>query len=177
MNNLARTVTRSFQKWCVSIVMVGMGLGAMLCCSSVLAQSGAGSIQGTVTDPMGAVIPVASIHVINQGTAVTADTKSNDVGFYQVPNLFTGMYVVSVTAPGMKTYTTSIELLVDQTAVINPMLTPGAVTERVEVAADMVQLTTISNGTISSTLENNRINQLPINVSFRQACVIYPLHS
>jgi len=127
------------------------------------AQSGAGSIQGTVTDPSGAVIPGALLHVVNQATGVAVDTRTNDVGFYQVPDLFTGTYMVSITAPGMKTYRQSLELLVAQNAVINASLTTGSVTQQVTVAADTVQLTTTDNGTIASTLENQRINQLPMN--------------
>jgi hypothetical protein len=63
----------------------------------------------------------------------------------------------------MNTYKSRIELLVDQRAVIDPVMTAGAVTQQVEVAADTVQLTTTDNGTIASTLENSRINQLPMN--------------
>ncbi|MGH9345543.1 MAG: carboxypeptidase regulatory-like domain-containing protein, partial [Terriglobia bacterium] len=127
-------------------------------------QSGAGSIQGTVADSTGAVIPGASIHVVNNATSEAFDTKSNGVGFYQVPDLFTGRYAVTFTAPGMKTYKTSIELLVAQSAVINPVLTPGAVSQQVIVSGNAVQLTTTDNGTVTSDLENARINQLPMNV-------------
>jgi hypothetical protein len=116
-----------------------------------------------VSDATGAVIPGASIHVVQQGTNVTFNTKTNGVGFYQVPSLFTGTYVVTATAPKMKTYETTIELLVAQTVVINPKLALGEFTERMEVTADVVQLTTLDSGTISSTLENARINQLPMN--------------
>jgi hypothetical protein len=128
-----------------------------------MAQSGAGSIQGTVTDSTGAVIPSASIHVVNQGTNIAVDTKSNAVGFYQIPDLFTGTYVVTITAPGMKTYKQTIELLVAQNAAINASMTAGNVTQQVTVTADTVQLVTTDNGTIASTLENQRINQLPMN--------------
>ena len=130
---------------------------------SASAQSGAGSIQGTVTDSTGAVIPGASIHVVNQGTGIAADTKSNSVGYYQVPDLFTGNYEVTITAPGMKSYKQTLELLVAQNAVINAMLTAGAVTQQVTVSSETVQLTTTDNGTISSTLENAKINQIPMN--------------
>ena len=133
---------------------------------TLVAQSGAGSIQGTVPDSTGAVIPAASIDVVNVATGVKTDTKSNGVGFYQVPELFTGTYQVAVNASGMKTYTTSIQLLVAQNAVINPVLTAGAITQQVVVAGDTVQLTTTDNGSISSTLENARINQLPMNGRF-----------
>jgi hypothetical protein len=128
-----------------------------------VAQSGIGSIQGTVTDPTGAVIPGAAIHTVNTGTHVAVDTKSNGAGFFQVPGLFTGTYSITVTTPGMKTYSTSVELLVSQTAVINPKLEVGAETQQVIVNADTVQLTTNDSPSISSTLENERINQLPEN--------------
>jgi hypothetical protein len=128
-----------------------------------MAQSGAGSIQGTVTDATGAVIPGAKIHVINDATGVTTDTESSHVGFYQAPNLFTGHYTVTFTTAGMKPYKVALELLVGQSAVINAQMAAGSVTEQVQVSADVVQLTTSENGTISSTLENDRINQLPMN--------------
>ena len=162
MRNLARNLTRSVRKWNLSILAMAAMLG-LLMCSNAAAQSGAGSIQGTVTDSTGAVIPGALIHVVNQATNVVTDTRSNNVGFYQVPALFTGTYSVTVSAPNMKTYKTTIQLLVAQSAIINPSLTAGAVTQQVEVAANAVQLTTSDNGTITSTLENQRINQLPLN--------------
>jgi hypothetical protein len=130
---------------------------------AAFAQSGAGSIQGTVTDPSGAVIQGALVHVINQATGVAVDTRTNDVGFYQVPGLNTGTYSVSISAPNMKTTNQSIELLVAQSAVINAALTTGAVSQQVTVAASAVQLITTDSGTITSTLENARINELPMN--------------
>lgn len=127
------------------------------------AQSGAGSIQGTVTDATGAVLPGASIHVANVATGVTTDTKSNGVGFYQVPSLFTGTYDIRISASGMKTYEAKVELQVDQHVTLNPVMTAGAVSQRIEVNASVVQLTTSDNGTIGSTLEGQRLNQLPMN--------------
>lgn len=127
------------------------------------AQSGIGSVEGTVTDPTGAVVPNAAIHVVNNGTHVAVDTKSNGAGFFQVNGLFTGTYAVTVSAPGMKTYDTSIELLVSQTAVINPKLVVGAENQKITVNADTVQLTTNDSPSISFTLEYQRINQLPEN--------------
>lgn len=148
-------------------INISSAIGALLALmiSSVIAfaQSGAGSIQGTVSDTTGAVIPNAVVHVVNVATNISADAKSNAVGFYQVPGLFTGNYTVTVTASGMKSYKTSVELLVAQNATVNVSMSAGAVTQQVEVKASAVQLTTTDNGTITSTLENARINQLPLN--------------
>jgi hypothetical protein len=63
----------------------------------------------------------------------------------------------------METNQRTIELLVGQTAVINSTLTAGAVTQKVEVTANTVQLINTTDGTISATLENQRINELPMN--------------
>lgn len=156
-------MTRTFHKWNLPLLAIAVVIGMAMSCSSTFAQSGAGSIQGTVTDSTGAVIPGATISVVNQATNSNTDTKSSNVGFYQVPALFTGSYTVTVTAPGMKTYKTAIQLLVAQNAVINPAMTAGAVTQQVEVSADFAQLTTTENGTITATLENTQINRLPMN--------------
>ena len=162
MKNLASFLTHTLRNWLVPIFTIAVTLGIAMNCSDTFAQSGAGSIQGTITDSTGAVIPGAIVHVVNQATGVAADTKSNGVGFYQVPGLFTGTYRVSITAPGMKTSNQAVELLVDQNAVVNAALVAGAVTQQVEVNADAIQLTTTDNGTVAATLENARINQLPL---------------
>ena len=162
MKNLASFLTHALRNLEVPIFQIVVVLGIAIGCSSAFAQSGAGSIQGTVSDSTGAVIPGASINVVNQATAVAADTKSNSVGFYQVPGLFTGTYTVTITAPGMKTHKQTIELLVDQNAVINAVLTAGAVSQQVEVSAFTIQLTTKDSGMVAATLENARINQLPL---------------
>jgi hypothetical protein len=63
----------------------------------------------------------------------------------------------------MKTTTTTVELHVAQAAVLNPSLPPGSVSEKIVVTSGVTQLVTPDNATITSTLENQRINQLPMN--------------
>ena len=145
------------------VIALGIGVAIALSCSSAFAQSGAGSIQGTVSDSSSAVIPGAVIHVVNTATGVAVDTTTSNVGFYQVPGLFSGTYAVTVTAPGMESYKRTVELQVDQTFVANVALTPGAVSQQVTVAGNAIQLATTDNGSISATLENERINELPMN--------------
>lgn len=162
MKNLARLWTQTLRTHCVPILAIMVAIGMAIGSSNTFAQSGAGSIQGTVADSTGAVIPGASIHVVDQATSVAADTKSNNVGFYQVPGLFAATYEVTVSAPGMKTYKRTVDLLVGQNAVIDVKLPTGSVSQEVTVAGNTVQLTTTDSGTIGATLENARINQLPL---------------
>jgi hypothetical protein len=164
MNYFASTLTHTLRRWSSPLFGIAVVLGVLLCTASLYAQSGAGSIQGTVTDSTGAVIPGAKIHVVNNATGSAADSTTNGVGFYQVPALFTGQYTVTITAANMKPYKQGVDLLVAQNATINAVLTAGSITQQVEVQADVVQLTTTDNGTVTSTLESSRINQLPMNV-------------
>ena len=68
--------------------------------AGLLAQSGAGWIQGTIQDATGAAMPACVVHVVNQKTGVTNDTTSNEVGFYSVPGLFAGSYTIRSARPG-----------------------------------------------------------------------------
>lgn len=163
MKYLTVFLTSTFLNRCTLKLAIAVALVMGMSCSTTFAQSGAGSIQGTVTDATGAVIPGASIHVVNQATGVAFDTETNGVGFYQAPGLFAGTYTVKIAAPEMQASQRTIQLLVGQSAVVNSSLKTGSATQTVEVTGDAVQLVTTTSGVISSTLENSRINQLPMN--------------
>ena len=131
--------------------------------AGLVAQSGAGSIQGTVQDASSAAIPNCAVHIVNQATGVTNTAMSNTSGFYSVPGLFAGNYTVTFTAAGMKKYQAVIALLDAQVAVLSPKLTVGEVTEQVTVTGETVQLATYDSGTVSTQLDSSRIDQLPQN--------------
>jgi hypothetical protein len=127
------------------------------------AQSGAGSIQGTIQDATTASIPNCTVHVVNESTRVAYDTTSNEFGFYTVPGLFAGDYSVTFSAAGMKKYQTSVALQNAQNLVLNPKLAVGDVAEQVTVSTNSVQLATYDSGTVSTHLDMQRMNQLPMN--------------
>ncbi|HEY3839683.1 MAG TPA: carboxypeptidase regulatory-like domain-containing protein [Bryobacteraceae bacterium] len=128
-----------------------------------VAQSGAGSIQGTIQDATGAPIPSGAVHVVNESTRVAYDTASNHLGFYTVPGLFAGKYSVTFSAAGMKKYQTSVDLQNAQNLVLNPNLAVGDVAEQVTVSANTNQMATYDSGTVSTHLDNSRMDQLPMN--------------
>lgn len=136
---------------------------AALLPAGLLAQSGAGSIQGTVSDATTASIPNCAVHVVNQATNVALDTTSNSAGFYAVPGLFAGTYQVTFSSPGMKKHEQVITLQNAQVLVLNPVLSVGDVAEKVVVTGETLQLATYDSGTVSTQLDVNRIDQLPQN--------------
>lgn len=126
------------------------------------AQSGASSIEGTVTDSSGAIVAGAKVHVVNTGTGVASDTISNDKGFYQIPGLVDGPYAITATS-GQLSFQSTLTLLAEQDATVNPTLTPASVTQQVTVSGSDVQLVDTTSATLTSTMENAQINQLPMN--------------
>lgn len=145
------------------MVLVACMMLCVLGSQFALAQSGAGAIEGTVKDTSGAIVPGAVVKIVNSATGVAVSTKTNSAGYYQVPDLFTGYYKITVSAPSFRAYETSLKLLVGQDAVINPVLSAGNVVQRVVVRGGGAQLVTRSNGTLTATLGSTQIKQLPIN--------------
>src|SRR5882757_6502008 len=69
--------------------------------SSALAQYGA-SLQGTVTDKSGAVVPGAAVTITNQATGVSRNAVTGDSGFYRITGLAPGLYHVEAEGNGFK---------------------------------------------------------------------------
>src|SRR5665213_3691119 len=126
-----RTVVNARGNACLTTT----ALLALVVCqpAGLLAQSGAGSIQGSVQDLTGAALAGCAVHVVNQRTGVINDTSANASGFYSVPGLFAGNYTLTFSSPGMKKFQTSVALQDAQNAVINPKLTVGDVAEQITV--------------------------------------------
>ncbi len=65
------------------------------------AQSGnAGTVRGTVTDPSGAVIPGAAVHLVNTLSGLDRTVTTDGSGQFEVPNVPFNNYQVKVAAPG-----------------------------------------------------------------------------
>lgn len=75
-----------------------------------------GSIQGTVTDPSGAVISGAKITIIDKATGQVATTTSSSAGTYNSGGLIPGKYSLRVEAKGFKTTQLVIEVQVTVTS-------------------------------------------------------------
>jgi len=110
MHSIAETRRPVNPSWNNVLALIAMLASSLFTPIDAFAQSGAGSIQGTIQDAMSAALPGSAIHVVNQKTGVTNDTTSTGAGFYSVPGLFAGSYTITVSAPGMKKYQTALTL-------------------------------------------------------------------
>lgn len=127
------------------------------------AQIGAtGTIQGTVTDPTGAVIPGALVMVTNKATGAVNQQKTTKDGFYSVAALPIGQYSLSVTARGFKKLVHgNITLNGMQVLGLNLTMAVGAATQTVTVSTEPPPLET-QDATLGASLAGTEYKQLPL---------------
>lgn len=114
---------------CLMVALVLIGAA-----SQTLGQTATtGTVVGTVTDPRGAVVPGASVHLKNLATNVSQSTKTTEAGQYTFPNLPPGRYEISVRAPGFRTAVLTVTVEVAKSTLVDIALVVGEVTEVVEV--------------------------------------------
>ena len=95
-----------------------------------------GTISGVVTDPNGAVVPLAKVTAQNVATNAITQTQTDTSGYYRFPNLTPGNYIITVEAKGFrKTALAPRELTVSGTLRSDVTLQIGEVTETVTVEA------------------------------------------
>lgn len=140
---------------------------ALLCCLTTLAafsQStiSSGSIQGTVTDPNGAVLPGAAITITNKATGQVSKTASTSTGTYASGALQPGEYEVRIEAKGFQTEVLSVVVQVGVTASGSARLAIGKATEVVEVTGSAIAVNT-EQATVQGVLNAQQIDNLPIN--------------
>ncbi len=129
------------------------------------AQNNTGAIQGTVTDPSGAVLPGVAIIVKNMGTEVTVNSQSTDAGIYSVPNLAPGRYSVTVEAKGMRRFSQEgITVRTSTTTTVDVRTQIGEVSNDVTVSADAVQLESVTSD-LGVNVEPTLVQNLPLQVS------------
>ncbi|HEX6047604.1 MAG TPA: carboxypeptidase-like regulatory domain-containing protein [Pyrinomonadaceae bacterium] len=92
-----------------------------------------GQIGGIVVDKMGAVIPNASVTVVNKQTGTSLSTKSDSEGRWLIPNAPPGPTRVQVESQGFKTTQFEMNLVALQPGVVSIPLEVGTVSESVTV--------------------------------------------
>jgi carboxypeptidase family protein len=121
-----------------------------------------GSIQGTVTDPSGAVVSGAKVMVRNKETSQTSETMTNSSGSFASGALNPGNYAVRIEARGFRTLEMPLTVQVNTTSAANVRLTLGQSAEVVEVQGGEVSVNT-EQSTVQGVLTSQQIENLPIN--------------
>jgi hypothetical protein len=134
----------------------------ILACTAAFAQENA-ELTGTVKDPLGAVIPNATVTITNTATGEVRTGISNGAGIYDFSGLNHGIYTLKVEAKNFERYSkTGIVMNVAATVQENVVLTIGSSTQTVTVQADVLHLETETNE-ISNLITGLQMTQLATN--------------
>jgi hypothetical protein len=121
------------------------------------------TVNGTVTDASGALVPNAAIALTNIATGQTRAEASNSAGVYRFANVGIGTYTLTVSATGFQKYTKAgIVVNVTQTLEANVALTIGNQAQTVTVQADILQVQTETNE-VSNLISGKQVEKLATN--------------
>ncbi len=131
--------------------------------SLIFGQAITGTVVGTITDASGAVLVGAKVTTTNQDTGLHRESVTDTQGNYVVPYLSPGNYKITVSFEGFRTDVSANNVVqVNQTTRVDFVLTPGAVTEQVNVVAQapLVESTTSEIGQV---IDRKQISSIPLN--------------
>jgi hypothetical protein len=134
--------------------------------STLLAQDVA-SLTGVMTDQTGAVVPRASVKLVDTKTNTTYQAETNESGSYTLTKLLPGPgYKLTFTKQGFRASTVeNIYLGVNATHTQNAQLTVGQSTETIEVNGSRSQVSLdTTDTTVSSTLDMGLVHELPLSL-------------
>ncbi|HLJ85393.1 MAG TPA: carboxypeptidase regulatory-like domain-containing protein [Candidatus Angelobacter sp.] len=150
----------SFRNW-MAMVIAAAALAAFP--SLVKAQATFSSaIEGTVTDPSGAIVPHATVTIKDLATGQTRTTHTNSSGFYRFDSLPPAQFSMTVSAPGFSTVEQeNIVLETTQTRNVNVTLHVGATSTRITVTAAPPPVNT-TQARVSSLISPRQVEDLPL---------------
>ncbi|HLY15847.1 MAG TPA: TonB-dependent receptor [Bryobacteraceae bacterium] len=142
-------------RWLLVIALCSLLLPAL-----VLAQTETGAINGTVTDPTGAIIPNATVTVRNVATNAVRNVTTNAEGIYAVTNLPPGQYLVAVEQSGFSTTQKNVEIAVGGRAGVDFQLQVGKTGTVLEISASALMVNTETQ-TLGATITTEMVAELP----------------
>lgn len=142
-------------------VACGLALMLLPAATTVSAQF-ASSIEGTITDSTGALVPGASVTIGNDATGATQTVTTTGAGYYRFPALPGSTYTVRVSLTGFKTAVQEgILLRAAETKTVNIVLESGQVREEVTVTGQ-APLVETAQGRVSGLIDSRQIESLPV---------------
>src|ERR1700674_5646104 len=127
------------------------------------AQTFRGAINGTVTDPSGAVVPNAAVKATESATGIDHNTVTTSDGAFSFQDIPLGFYKVSVTAPGFPVYTVDkVEVTAGTIYTLPVKLSLQQQATTVEVSAAALTLDTTTQ-TQNMTIASDVVQDVPLN--------------
>ena len=158
-----KTSANVFYTSVVRVVVVALAFGITFTNQLTGQGTSNATVQGTVTDSGGAVVPNASVQIKNTDTGNTQQVATDGQGRYTIGDLLVGNYEAQASAQGFQTtLRRGITLIVGQQAVVDFTLSVGQTQQTVTVEGGVSQVDTVS-AAVAANVEQKQINDLPLN--------------
>lgn len=119
------------------------------------------TLTGTVSDTTGGVLPGVTITAIHQATGNTFLAVTDERGAFRLP-VRTGPHRVTAELPGFGALNRTVDLLVNQQAVVNLQMSPSSVQESVTVTGEAPLIQTTSSE-VGGNIDPRQMDALPVN--------------
>lgn len=141
---------------------VSMLCACMVALSPAMIAQYNGSLQGTITDPDGAVIPDATVTLTNKETNGVLTTTSRSGGEYNFNGLPPSSYNLTISRTGFKQKEIdNVKIIAEQANSLNVQMEVGGSSEVVNVNAEERPLIDTATGQIGGTITQESISKLP----------------
>ena len=131
--------------------------------SALTAQVDRATLNGTVTDDTGAVVPQAKVAVVAPAMGFGRETLTSAAGGFNISGLPIGTYDVTVSHPGFETVEIhGLTLSVGEVRTFDARLQIGALTTKVEVGGAAVEVSR-SSAEIGGVVAAQQVRSLPLN--------------
>jgi hypothetical protein len=130
--------------------------------NSARSQAVNATLSGKIIDASGGSVAKATVTASNVATGFSRTAQSSETGEYRIPSLPAGDYKVTVEFTGFRSETKDITLQVGQAADLDFSLSPGEVTQKVEVEATS-ELVEPTRTQVSTVITERQIVNLPVN--------------
>ncbi len=150
---------------------------ATLLCTALFGQTPTASVNGSVVDTSGAIVPDARVTVVNQETNAVSQRPTAPDGTFTIINLLPGTYVLTVQKDGFKRVALPpFKLDVNQTLTQQIRLEVGTPTETVSVSANAVSVMIHRASTeLGTTIDEQMTHELPLNGrNFTELLILQP---
>ncbi|MCC6857522.1 MAG: carboxypeptidase regulatory-like domain-containing protein, partial [Bryobacterales bacterium] len=139
-----------------------VGVVVLSLAAAAFAQDYRARLTGTVTDSSQAVVVGATVTLRNENTGIEANRPTNESGQYLFDFVEPGTYTVTVSMAGFNKFVAEkITVQVRGDVTVNATLTPGAVTETINVVEGAVALQ-FTTSTMELTIDRKMLTDLPI---------------
>ena len=147
----------------LAFLIVAISVLTVMAAAPAAAQILYGSVVGAVRDSSGAVMPGATVMIVNKENNLTLETTTKSDGAYSIINVQPGPYDVKVTLAGFRDVARyNVPVTIGQIARVDVTMEVGAVSETVLVIGESPLLQT-DKSDVHTQIRSTEITSMPLN--------------